>query len=165
MAIRECKICHDAFYAKPSHVKNGWGMFCSRECKNIGMRVRKPVNCFVCGKLVYKTRSQVEHSQSGKLFCGKSCQTKWRNVEYSGNKHLGWKGGRSLYRKIMLKSGKLVQCALCRKKDLRILAVHHIDKDHSNLKSENLIWLCHNCHYLVHHDRLEKQRLESLLRP
>lgn len=165
MTINICKICCNEFYAKPSHVKNGWGIFCSRKCKNIGTRVRKPINCFVCNKLVYKTKSQIKRSKSGKLFCGKSCQTKWRNVKYSGNMHSSWKGGQSLYRKIILKSGTPAQCILCRKKDFRILVVHHIDHNHSNINSENLVWLCHNCHYLVHHDKLEKQRFLSILKP
>lgn len=165
MPIHKCKICFNEFYVKPVHERMGWGVFCSRVCKKIGTRIRESVNCFVCDKLIHKTKSQVGHSKSGKFFCSKSCQTKWRNVEYSGKKHLGWKGGVSIYRKIMLKSGKKTECLLCHRTDSRILAVHHVDQNHSNLKLENLAWLCHNCHYLIHHDKLEKQRFLSVLKP
>jgi len=163
MAINKCKICNNDFYTKPSHIKKGWGKFCSRKCSNKGLRSRKQINCYVCNILLYKTSSQMARSKSKKFFCGKSCQTKWRNKEYSGNRHLGWRGGQSLYRKIMMKSNILPACLLCNKKDIRILAVHHIDKDHSNTKISNLAWLCHNCHYLAHHDKLEKQRFENII--
>ena len=164
MAIAKCKICGNSFYIKPAHIKAGWGIFCSRECKHVGTRIRKPVNCFICNRLVYKTQSQINRSKSGKSFCGKSCQTKWRNVLYSGHKHLGWKGGRSTYRKVMLKSKKETQCILCKKEDFRVLVVHHVDQNHSNFDVTNLVWLCHNCHFLAHHDKLAKQRLPSILK-
>ena len=163
MPTHKCKICQNKFYVKPSHVKNGLGIFCSRSCKNKEAQDRKVFNCFVCNKLVYKTLSQIKRSKSSKFFCGKSCQTKWRNIEYSGNRHAGWKGGMSIYRKMMLESETLIKCRICNQKDLRILAVHHIDQDHSNTNLNNFEWLCHNCHYLVHHDKLEKQRFNRSL--
>jgi len=49
-------------------------------------------------------------------------------------------------------------CFRCRTKDKRILAVHHIDETHLNNDIKNLAWLCHNCHYLVHNDKVEKQK-------
>ncbi len=165
MSIHKCKICNNDFYVKPSHEKIGWGIFCSRYCKKFGTRTRKETNCYVCNKVIYKTMSQISRSKSGKYFCGKSCQTKWRNVEYSGKKHLGWKGGQTIYRKIVLKSGLKAECLLCHKVDSRILVVHHIDQDHSNLNIKNLVWLCHNCHYLIHHDKLEKRRFLSFVKP
>jgi predicted HNH restriction endonuclease len=42
-------------------------------------------------------------------------------------------------------------CVLCKVSDKRILAVHHKDNNRKNNKVENLVWLCHNCHILVHH--------------
>jgi hypothetical protein len=52
---------------------------------------------------------------------------------------------------------------LCSTKDERVLAVHHIDHNRLNNKLDNLAWLCHNCHHLVHHDNVEKHRfLEKL---
>ena len=165
MATNKCRVCNNEFYTKPSHIKKGWGIYCSRGCKHIGTRIRKLINCFVCNKVVSKTSSQIDRVRSGKFFCGKSCQTKWRNRLYSGHRHLGWRGGQSLYRKKMLNNGIEAMCALCHKKDLRILAVHHIDRNHLNLDASNLTWLCQNCHFLVHHDKLETQRFLSVLKP
>ncbi len=163
MAKVICKTCANKFFARDSHIERGWGMFCSLKCKHVGMRVRIVKNCFICDKVLFKTKSKIKNSKSGKFFCSKSCQTKWRNSVYSGPKHLGWKNGFSTYRKDLLQSNILRICTLCHEKDERVLAVHHIDENHSNNSLENLAWLCHNCHYLVHHDSVEKQRLLKAL--
>jgi len=42
------------------------------------------------------------------------------------------------------------------------LIVHHIDKNRNNNGIENLIWLCQNCHYLVHHYTDDRKRLSEL---
>lgn len=165
MVIKKCKICSNEFYVKPAHLKKGWGIYCSIKCKGLGSQNRKLLNCFVCGELTSKTLSQIKHSVSGKYFCSKTCQSIWRNVEYSGDRHSGWRGGMTTYRKILLKSSAKAICSMCMKTDFRVLVVHHIDHDHSNMKKENLVWLCHNCHYLVHHDKLEKQRFEDVVKP
>ena len=54
-------------------------------------------------------------------------------------------------------------CNFCRVSDARILAVHHIDGNRENNKLENLAWLCHNCHYLVHHFDQEKRKFMEML--
>jgi 5-methylcytosine-specific restriction endonuclease McrA len=46
-------------------------------------------------------------------------------------------------------------CGRCKLVDKRVLAVHHKDKNRENNALSNLMWLCHNCHYLVHHDKSE----------
>jgi hypothetical protein len=163
MPINKCLICKNSFYARPSLIKKGWGIFCSLNCKKIGTSKKEAVNCYVCGEIIFKTQSQLEHSKSNKFFCSKSCQTRWRNVEYSGKKHSGWNGGQSIYRKKLIRSNLKPECLMCKITDLRVLAVHHIDNDHSNSDLNNLAWLCHNCHYVVHHDKLEKQRFSRLL--
>lgn len=114
--------------------------------------------CFICGKETYKKVTQIKRSKSGKFFCGKSCQTKWRNEEFSGEKHANWKIGLHTYRDRMLRSKKEKICQLCLTKDSRVLAVHHIDKNRKNNKISNLAWLCHNCHFLVHHHEEEKAK-------
>ena len=154
----KCKICNSDFYPRPANVRNGWGIYCSLDCKYIGAQIKTQLNCSVCGIPVFKTQTQMKRSKSGKYFCGKSCQTKWRNVEFSGEKHAGWKGGVSTYRDILLGNKKIPECSICQRKDFRILAVHHVDENHANNNRENLAWLCHNCHYLVHHDKVERQK-------
>lgn len=97
----------------------------------------------------------IKKSKSGKFFCNKSCQTIWRNKYFSGSKHPMWKGGIHSYRTAIKRFGKKTQCKLCNIKDIRLLAVHHLDKNRKNNKKENLIWLCHNCHHLVHRHNIK----------
>lgn len=145
-----CQTCSSKFDIKPSRLKTG-GKYCSRKCWHKANRPGKTVACSTCGKETYKQRKALRASKSGKFFCGRSCQTKWRNVEFSEDKHANWKGGTHAYRRKMLQSNKRQECGLCRIQDIRILAVHHLDENRKNNHIDNLVWLCHNCHHLIHH--------------
>jgi hypothetical protein len=153
-----CKICKTEFYPRPSHVKKGWGIYCSRNCKNIGTRIRQKVFCYICNKELQKTVTQINHSKSGKYFCDKSCQTKWRNREYVGGKHKGFKDGNSVYQSILRREGGSQICGFCGETDVRVLSTHHVDENHKNNDLKNLAWLCRNCHTLVHYANVEKQK-------
>ena len=153
-----CKFCKNNFYAKPSHLKQGFGIYCSASCHYQGARNGKTIECTVCGEKSYKAKKVLKRSKSGKFFCSKSCQTMWRNSVYIQEKHPNWKGGKYAYKSVLIRHNVPPICTLCSSKDERILAVHHIDKNRKNNKVENLAWLCHNCHRLVHCDRVEKQK-------
>lgn len=158
MTIAFCKVCSTRFYPRPSNVKRGWGIYCPRNCKNIGTRVRHKSFCFICNKELLKTETQLRHSKSGKFFCDKSCQAKWRNTEFVGPKHANFKDGKNSYQSI-LKRYKIKQiCNYCREKDIRVIVTHHIDENRKNNNMKNLVWLCHNCHSLVHYDNVEKRK-------
>ena len=160
----KCKICNKKFYARPSFIKHGWGLYCSRVCHHGGMiKPRQKFNCFTCDKDVFIEQSKIKKSKSGKFFCNKSCQTKWRNKIFSGVWHKNWKDGSHIYRRKLLNSQKVKRCVLCKKDDFRILAVHHVDQNRKNQKLENSEWLCHNCHYLVHHDEKERKKFWCLI--
>lgn len=161
--IVHCKICQAEFNPKPSHVKKGWGIYCSRKCKNIGTQIRQKVYCFICNKELLKTATQISHSKSGKYFCNKSCQTKWRNTVFTGPKHLGFKDGSKTYQTILKRNRLTPICVYCGEKDVRVLVTHHVDENHKNNELANLAWLCHNCHTLVHYDRLERQKFLAKL--
>lgn len=159
-----CKQCGKNFYAKPNWIKIGWGKFCSRECVFENQKKGRDVFCFICNKQVYKSPKSLIRSKSGKFFCSKSCQTIWRNSIFIGPNHGNWKGGEKSYRDILRRSKILQECKRCKLNDTRILAVHHLDRDRRNNKLENLFWLCHNCHYLIHHNRKEdKLFMETLV--
>lgn len=163
-ANRKCEKCGKAFYARPVHIGKGWGRYCSTKCQYESFRNGLMVRCDVCGKKTYRTPLRISRSKSGKFFCGKSCQTKWRNKEFSGARSLLWKDGQATYRDVMLRSSIPRKCMLCGEKDFRVLAVHHIDQNRKNYKVENLAWLCHNCHHLVHSDIVEGVRFAKILR-
>lgn len=157
-----CQRCGAPFYAKPSHIKMGWGKYCSAGCRSKSQFNGKGYNCHTCGKRVYRSRSRLAKTRSGYFFCNKQCQTLWRNSVYVDARHPNWMGGISKYKEI-LKGKKSPECFLCKLRDERILSVHHIDRDRHNNDVANLIWLCYNCHRLVHvDDGLNKRIISSL---
>lgn len=161
-----CKICRTVFYAKPSWLRDGFGKYCSNQCKREGQKTGKIVECFICNKKTYKSGKSLKGSKSGKYFCSKSCQTIWRNsIVHIGPNHPNWRGGTSSesYRNILKRSKRKPICTLCRLTDKRLLAAHHIDENHTNHSVKNLAWLCHNCHFLVHHYKDQKIKLMETL--
>jgi hypothetical protein len=146
-----CKQCEKVFSVKPFWIKKGFGKYCSAACQHLGMRKGKDVSCATCGKTAYKKLKALRGSKSGLFFCGKSCQTRWRNQLYIGDKHANFVDGLHSYRSVLERNKVPKICCLCKTADTRVLAVHHIDKNRKNNALSNLAWLCHNCHFLVHH--------------
>lgn len=161
--IKKCDICGAEFSTKPFFLKNGGGKYCSAVCHHMGLRNGVFKKCFICGKETYKKAIQIKRSKSGKFFCDKSCQAKWRNQEFVGEKHANWKNGLSAYRSVLIRNKIKKICVLCKTKDKRVLAVHHIDKNRKNNKLSNLAWLCNNCHFLVHHYEVEREKFMEAL--
>ena len=164
MPIKSCLICGSKFYKKPSHILRGEGKYCSNACAGKSRLRGKFIKCAICGQVAWKMPKALEHSKSGKFFCSKSCQTIWRNtIRFVGPKHPNWKGGLSRYRLIISRSNISKICKRCGVDDIRILAVHHIDKNRNNNKLNNLTWLCHNCHFLIHNNKVEKEKFMEVL--
>jgi hypothetical protein len=156
--IKQCEVCGTDFRTKPFFVKNGGGKYCSKTCHYEGIKRGRVVSCFTCGVEVYKTLKALKGSVSGKYFCGKSCQTKWRNTQFVGEKHVNWIHGRNAYRSVLTRNNVKEECTLCGVEDKRILAVHHKDRNRTNNTLKNLAWLCHNCHFLVHNFGAGKEK-------
>lgn len=161
--VKRCLVCKKEFKTKPFFVQNGRGKYCSRKCSSQGLRCGKWVTCSVCGTKVYKQKRALQNSKSGKLFCSKSCQTTWRNTYFSGEKHANWIHGLSTYRRLLTQTDRLQKCVRCGIDDVRVLAVHHIDRNRKNNKLSNLLWLCHNCHHLIHRDKVEEQKFMATM--
>jgi hypothetical protein len=162
MAHVKCKICTKKFYAKPSHLKRGWCKYCSIECRNKSQFNGKTVACSQCGKKVYRSLARLRRSKSKKYFCTKSCQTIWRNSVYKRERHANWKTGRTSYRDILEKSGRKKICVLCKTTDERVLTAHHQDHNRDNNDLTNLVWLCLNCHHLIHTDDKIDKKIKNM---
>jgi hypothetical protein len=152
MPTEKCKICGKNFYAKLSHIKKGWAKYCSQTCQYKGYRTGKFVKCDTCGKEIYRTQKELNCSKSKKFFCNKSHQTLWRNRIFIGPLHPNWKGGENIeHKNLLVRNGIKSVCKICGCRDKRVFAVHHLDRNKKNNSINNLVWLCHNCHHLVHH--------------
>ena len=147
----KCKICNADFYAKPRHLKIGWGKHCSNTCLYESMKTGTWVACSTCNKKIYRSLKELRASKSHKFFCDKSCLASWKNTHIlSGEQHANWKFGENAYRAIMIRKGAPPICGKCGINDFRVLVVHHIDRNRKNNQLSNLKWLCKNCHYLEH---------------
>lgn len=154
-----CALCKKSFYAKPSWLQKGWGKYCSSFCQHQASKDGKVVACFICRKKTYKQKRFLKRSKSRKYFCSRTCQLQWRHTMFVGSKHPNWLHGGNAYKNLMLRRSVQRPCVLCGIKDTMVLLVHHIDQNRKNNKISNLCWLCYNCHFLVHHYKVEKERL------
>lgn len=155
----KCKVCHKEFYAKPNWIKIGYGKFCSVICRGLFQRKGKEVKCYTCGKEIYKSLRDIKRSKSGNFFCNRTCSNVWIGKQQRTENNPNWAGGESSCRVILNRENSKQTCVLCGKNDARILCVHHIDKDRENNSIKNLMWLCRNCHFLVHHYKNEENFL------
>jgi hypothetical protein len=46
--IKYCKTCKDPFKAKPSDIKRGWAIYCSKSCKAIKQTQRIGFYKYIC---------------------------------------------------------------------------------------------------------------------
>ena len=149
-----CHECNRKFYIKPSHWKMGYGKYCSRACYDRRKLKGKIVSCEQCGEKFYATLKQLTRSKSKRYFCKKSCYLSYQVFD----QHPNWKNGKSAYLRLMRKN-RVQICMRCKIKNTRVLIVHHIDQNRQNNVISNLVWLCRNCHYLVHHYEREAIKL------
>lgn len=149
-----CIKCSAEFYAKPNAIAKGWAKYCSNTCAAEARKRGKFVSCYQCKKMAWKTPKDERVSRSGFLFCNKVCSMAWKNgTVFSGINHPLWKHGHSTYREKLEKHSKTIQCNTCGLQDKRILVAHHKDSNRKNNKIDNLMWLCRNCHYLIHNGK------------
>jgi len=159
-----CVLCSELFYTKPSWQKRGHGKYCSRLCAAKSSRKGKLVNCHICGEQIYRQLRFLKKSKTGKFFCSKKCSIHWQNTVFVGPKHPNWKHGMGGYYRYVLKKLAVPQeCRRCRTSDTRVLLVHHLDGNRENSVITNLVWLCQNCHFLVHRYPQESVQVTSYI--
>ena len=151
MIIRKCKVCSKNIHVKKSHLRRGWGKYCSKKCQTKAQFNGKWLPCDYCGKKIYRTPRDFKNSKSKKFFCSRNCHCSWENENRRcGENSPNWITGHNVYRRLLKKYGKQEKCNICGIVDKRVLVVHHHDFNRKNNKLENLEWLCRNCHCIVH---------------
>ena len=160
----QCELCRKWFDRKRSQVLLARRHYCSVKCQNLDKKKGDIFSCFFCGKKVYKKNKDVLKSKSKNYFCGIRCSNKWIGSQRQGSNHPNWINGKFSYKNILSRTGTKKICLLCNEENVRVIAVHHVDGNRDNNSITNLTWLCHNCHFLVHHDIEELNRLGILLK-
>jgi len=141
----ECEQCGLVHNKKPSVIARAKNHYCSQECSQLARRKRIKCECGVCGNKFERTEAAA--SKYDNVFCSKSCAATASNT----NKRRNWKGGFRTYRIRAMKELPNL-CNRCGYNTIvKILQVHHIDKDRDNNEISNLEILCPNCHCEEHY--------------
>lgn len=162
---RVCKACNKIFYVQPYIVKDGEGIYCSRECANVGFSLyhsgenapnwqggQVELTCVICGKPYKTDRHRADTSKT----CSWDCQHVWQGQCITGPNHPFWRGGCDSWGytkefsnefKAYIRQRDGYMCAVCGiEEELIAFDVHHIDYDKKNSIPENCITLCKSCH-------------------
>ena len=154
MVKRKCLVCGKELWIKKAHIKRGWGKYCSRKCFAKTQIRGKWVECDYCGKRIWRTPKDFKRSKIKKFFCSVNCHCSWENKNRRcGVNAPNWIAGQTVYRRLLKRYGKMERCGICKISDKRVLVVHHVDSNRKNNTFKNLMWLCRNCHCLVHFDK------------
>jgi 5-methylcytosine-specific restriction endonuclease McrA len=162
----QCSVCNKNYEIElkryNAKIKEKSAFYCSDECRS--RRGSILCKCATCGAEVWRTKSQYNRSQTGNIFCSRSCATKLNNKLFkSGENHPNFKG--TDYRTLALNTYPHY-CSVCGyNEDERLLEVHHIDENHNNNDINNLILLCPMCHRKItlHYYKLvDRNKLELI---
>lgn len=174
-----CKQCNKIYVPK-CHKKIGTTEFCSRKCvceylsKNKITKkcisCKKKFNCSLLQQNKAKTCSQKCYddyrynqivgvcewcdipvkrrtiSIRKKMFCSKICagsyKTYFSEPKYYGKKKIWFN----------IKNNIKIFCEKCNLEDIDVITIHHIDNNRKNNEINNLMLLCYNCHFKIHHN-------------
>ena len=142
----KCSVCNKDIYRRPLQIKNSKGiLFCSLSCN--GVRNRKYTKCIVCGEKILASKNEKT--------CSRVCSNKSRKgIRYNIGRPLDKVyTAQTLKIKLLQIRGK--KCERCGYQSENILQVHHLNKNHSDNRIENLQIICPNCHCEEHYG--EKQ--------
>ena len=62
--------------------REGWRIFCSRECHGAAKTTSEKRKCGTCGIEIDVQRSYIVHSKTGRFYCSSSCAAKTNNLGY-----------------------------------------------------------------------------------
>ena len=137
-----CTVCNKAIYRRPIQIQKG-KVYCDQKCYGLSQRGEARY-CKVCNK---------ELGNDSTITCSRSCSNKNRaGINYDtlqiNNKA---KITKLLKNELLDERGK--KCQLCSYDNLNILQIHHIVERHlgGTNDKENLLLICPNCHYTIHH--------------
>ena len=123
-SVKTCEYCGQTYTSKHKNSK-----FCSSECFNKSIKNGMIINCAICGKEFYISKSRI-----GRVHCcSNECGRKYTGLKNSGEKHPGWKGGISIIE-------KEYNCDYCGKSIFRTETVYNSHKNHFCSKDCEYAW-------------------------
>lgn len=169
-----CNYCGKIVYIPKYRVPHF--KYCSRRCGALAVRLRGKTNCLICqtefsyissrsNKAKYCSRQCYYQSRIGRGLTESTCHfcekkfmsSKYTNRKFCSRKCINkesmsiWLPSFTTVRKAMMVRGLIEKCTDCGyDREIKILGVHHVDKDRKNNTLSNLIVLCPNCHSLRH---------------
>lgn len=152
-----CPICNKEFETYPNKLLQRTLPTCSQKCSGLLRRKRVKLICDYCGKEFNRCPSII-HPYN---FCCLDCANHYHSNRMYKEGNPNWQGGISNLpydSNFDKKTKKIVKlrdggkCQLCLK-EIKILAIHHIDYDKQNSSLDNLISLCERCHGKTHYNR------------
>jgi len=132
-------------------------------CYRLSRRAGDYVSCEMCKKTVYRQKRFL--LRKTEYFCSRDCNLRHLNGNRHRETHPNWTTGKASYRTTLLQSQKVRVCNRCCTTEMLFLVVHHMDLDRNNNSLSNLVWLCQNCHFLVHTYKNERDGLQITLKP
>ncbi len=137
-----CLMCSKPIYRRPSEITETKSrVFCSAVC--YGLSCRKETPCVVCGKGILAGHH--------KKTCSRFCSNKHRaSQNYIQNKPID-KVVTLRRIKVRLLKIRGEKCERCDYNKIKVLQVHHTNKNRADNRLSNLELICPNCHYEEHY--------------
>jgi hypothetical protein len=155
---KNCLNCTITFNASLKEHKRGKAKFCSMKCSGENQTkntIPKQPNCScaACGTEFYKSYSKLKGSKSGLYFCSRACKDKSQRlggIEEIMPPHYGTGKIGYTYRDIAFQNHES-KCNRCGyDKYIKVLHVHHKNRNRSDASPGNLEILCPTCHLEDH---------------
>lgn len=146
----KCGYCGHMFLQEAKRVNHNASIgnknYCSKECHGLSKTRSNSYSCICCGKEVLRTPGQMHKNKSDRVFCTRSCATRFNNSYYKkAENNPNYVGGLSDYReRALLYYGP--KCSVCGYDIESVLEVHHRDGNRENNEIENLDVLCPTHH-------------------
>lgn len=164
----ECLLCKKTVISRIR--KNSVNKYCSAKCAAEHQKKSIELECRYCKVKFKRKPSQLKNSKSKIYFCSRKCKDIGQKLEngiteihpsHYGTKINGYE--QVEYRKIWIESYKQEpSCERCGYNEFASsVHIHHIDENKNNNTLENLIALCANCHFAIHHNNWDIKEIRA----
>jgi hypothetical protein len=142
---KKCEQCNEIFYA-PKH-RLDKRKYCSIKCQADANKNRYEVECAMCSKKFERVENKLS-TKTGLNYCSRKCKDKAQSTDGIFEARVPhFKDGYHNCRERTIKERKI--CEVCGyKNDIKMLDVHHKDRNRKNNLDSNLKVLCVWCHAL-----------------